>query len=312
MPDYKFTRISKNLYDKIKELYKLSFSLIESEQYIENKYDTSMFGLRDLGYLAEAEDKSPAAYYGIFPITMLYHGLDMLAAQSGDTMTSPYHQKKGLFTQLAKETYKLAADNKIKLVYGFPNENSYPGFKDKLDWKFTGLLQNYSIVNNTIPLCEVSYKYPLFLNIFRHYTALRLSKFKLPPDEDNILTINTEQNGVKKDNNFLEYKMRSPDVYFININNFNLLIKVNNHLQIGSVAKFGKDRLPDFSNTVKRLGVLLGCRQTIFAVSKNYWLNDYLKTTLKPSDGMPIGFYVIDESLKIEDFAFTLADFDTF
>jgi hypothetical protein len=90
------------------------------------------------------------------------------------------------------------------------------------------------------------------------------------------------------------------------------LIKVNNHLQIGAVAKFEESTLVSFIDTVKKIGVMLGCRRTIFAMSRNYWLNDLIKTKIPVSEGMPIGFYVIDKSLVIEDLAFTLADFDTF
>jgi hypothetical protein len=271
-----------------------------------------MFGLRDIGVLAEAQDGSPAAYYGVFPSIMSYHGQDILAAQSGDTMTSPHHQKKGLFTQLAKETYKLAAENKVSLVYGFPNENSYPGFKNKLDWQFTGVLQNYSIINPTIPLCEVTYKYKAFQNLYHSYVRYRLSNLILINNEENISNLDTESSGVKKDLRFLEYKMLSPDVYFIRINGFILLIKVNNHLQIGAIARFEKNKLPEFIHTIKKLGTILGCRRTIFALSKNYWLNDYMQSTLPATEGMPIGFFVIDQSIKIEDFSFCLADFDTF
>ena len=102
MSEYKLTRINPSLYRRIKELHLLAFASNETEENIQNKYDTSTFGLKDIGLLAEAQDGSPAAYYGVFPIKMSYHGQDILAAQSGDTMTSPLHQKKGLFTQLAK------------------------------------------------------------------------------------------------------------------------------------------------------------------------------------------------------------------
>ena len=271
-----------------------------------------MFGLSDTGVYAEAQDGAPAAYYGVFPVSMSYHGQTILGAQSGDTMTSPFHQKKGLFTQLAKETYKLAADNKVRLVFGFPNQNSYPGFKNKLDWQFTGFLQNYTITNSTIPLCELAGKYKALENIYRSYVHTRISKYQLDPTEANISTINTEASGVKKDKAFFEYKMKSPDVYFVRIDSFTLLIKVNNHLQIGAVAKFDKSKLSDFFKAIKKLANVLGCRKTIFIHSKNYWLNDVLQTALPATEGMPIGFYVIDNSIRIEDFSFSLADFDTF
>ena len=312
MSEYRFTRINKDLYPKIKSLYKLSFGIEETLEQLEKKYDTSVFGLRDIGVLAEAQDSSPAAYYGVFPIRMSYRGQEILAAQSGDTMTSPLHQKKGLFIQLAKETYKLAAENKVTLVYGFPNENSYPGFKNKLEWQFTGLIQNYSITNPTLPLSEIAYKYNSFQNTYRAYARMRLSKYMVALNEENANKINADDTGVTKDIRFVEYKMRSPDVYLINVNGFIFLIKANNHLQIGATARFEKKQLPHFIETVKNLGTLLGCSRTVFDISKNYWLNEFLNESLTATEGMSIGFYRIDKSLKLEEFAFTLADFDTF
>jgi len=46
-----------------------------------------------------------------------------------NTATHPEHQKKGLFSKTAKMTYELAAKKGYFAVYGFPNNNSLPGFK---------------------------------------------------------------------------------------------------------------------------------------------------------------------------------------
>lgn len=52
-----------------------------------------------------------------------------------DTMVHPDYRGQGMFTTLAKEAYKLAAERGIHFIYGFPNENSRHGFITKLDWR---------------------------------------------------------------------------------------------------------------------------------------------------------------------------------
>src|SRR4030095_10457568 len=146
MPEeYTFERISASrLYD-IKLLYLDSFGEDVSMDFVEKKYDTSAFGVRDIGYIAYDNVGIPAAYYGVFPCRALVRGNVYLTAQSGDTMTHPNHRGKGLFVKLAKMTYELAKENGIKFVFGFPNDNSLPGFVKKLGWKCDENLNVYNI-----------------------------------------------------------------------------------------------------------------------------------------------------------------------
>src|SRR6185295_4439504 len=78
---------------------------------------------------------SPAAFYGVFPVLVLISGKEVLAAQSGDTMTHRDHQKKGLFIKLAQRTFETCREKGIELVFGLPNSNSYHGFTKKLNWQ---------------------------------------------------------------------------------------------------------------------------------------------------------------------------------
>lgn len=312
MKEYQFVRIGSGDYDKIQLLYSTAFNQKESLQYIENKYDTSMFGLRDVGFLALTADGSPAAYYGVFPLRLCYRGSELSGAQSGDTMTSPAHQKKGLFTQLAKASYQLAEENGVKIVFGFPNENSYPGFKNKLAWQFTGRMNNYVIINNTLPFCELVYKYMALGHLYRAFVHKSLVQYLLPVNEENMRLLDTIESGVKKDLHFASYKMKSPDIYLLRYDGFTMFVKVSNHLQIGAVSLFEKTQSTAFIAAVKKLGKMLGCGKTILSLSNNHWLHACLQGCLPATEGMPVGFYTIAPGLELKEFAFCLADFDTF
>jgi hypothetical protein len=61
-------------------------------------------------------------------------GSRIIAGQSCDTMVRADQRNKKLFIRLAEENYARAANEGMKIVFGFPNRDSYPGFLRKLGW----------------------------------------------------------------------------------------------------------------------------------------------------------------------------------
>ena len=312
---YQSERINKSLFPKIKHLYLTCFDTEVSEADLQKKYDTSLFGLSNVGYLASAEENNDAAaYYGVFPIVLTYDNKDILVAQSGDTMTSPNHQKKGLFIRLANETYSMAEELGIHFVFGFPNENSYPGFKHKLDWQFTGFMQKYSIKVPTLPLCEFSSRFKIFSPLYKRYVKARLKKYQVSLKETDLSIFNYSDGNslVKKDLNFFEYKQAKGESYLIKFKGFFLFVKADDHLVIGDVGVIDRDKGQKLVDTLKLLARKLGCRKIIINVSENHWLNTILSEYFQAEEGLPIGFRMFDDSINPENIQFIGADFDTF
>lgn len=84
----------------------------------------------------EARRESPlAAVYAMTPRRFLVDGRSVLGAVSLDTLTDAGYRKRGLFVHLAKVGYGAAVKEGLNFVYGFPNENSMPGFIKHLGWK---------------------------------------------------------------------------------------------------------------------------------------------------------------------------------
>lgn len=310
---YSIHQLTKESYNQIIFLLKKTFKISKSIKNISDKYDTEIFGKSTIGFIAKDEFNSPAAYYGVFPVVLDYFGKDYLVAQSGETMTSPEHQKKGLFTRLAKETYKKSKEEGIELVFGFPNENSAPGFTKKLDWVFNGYMQKFSIKINTLPLCEIATKLSFLRGGYRLFVKTRIKKYTLKLNSINISNFSFNANAyVKKDLRYFEYKLRNKDNFLVKINNFKMLIKVESHLKIGVVEFFEKSEFNSFITTVIKLAKKLGCGKVIFLMSSNYWLFDYLKDEYKVNESLPIGFYQINQDIDYTLIQFTQADYDTF
>jgi GNAT superfamily N-acetyltransferase len=76
--------------------------------------------------------------YTVWPAMLAIGGAEMLGAQSMDTMTDPDWQGRGIFTALARACFDMAAARGFRILYGFPNPLSYPGFVRKLGWTHTG------------------------------------------------------------------------------------------------------------------------------------------------------------------------------
>lgn len=311
---YKFIKINQDTYPRLKELYFLSFGINTSISYLRKKYDTSAFGLSHVGFIALSENGETAANYCVFPVILHYESKNLLVAQSGDTMTAPKHQKKGLFIQLANKTYSLAEELGICLIFGFPNENSYPGFKNKLNWEFHGNMQRFIIKKNVPPICELSSKFKLLSKYYDSYVNKKLKKYKVDVNSINLEIFNYTKNKglIKKDRHFFNYKQNQKKNYLISINGFFIYLKAGPHLIIGDIGKIEKDDGPKLIKTLNQLAVLLLCRKVIIDVSKNHWLYEILIDFILPINSLPIGFRHLNEDISVEKIQFVGADYDTF
>jgi hypothetical protein len=86
------------------------------------------------------DKKKVVGHYAMIPMPFLQDGTRYVGYLSMTTMVHPSYRKFGLFLELASLAYSQAIPETF--VYGFPNSNSAPGFKKRLDWKIS---DNYQI-----------------------------------------------------------------------------------------------------------------------------------------------------------------------
>lgn len=84
-------------------------------------------------------------HYAVTPTLLWVKGKLHRAAFSMTTMTHPDYWGRGIFTELASEAYCYCKQSRIKVVFGFPNENSYHGFTQKLGWYGFGRVKGWAI-----------------------------------------------------------------------------------------------------------------------------------------------------------------------
>jgi hypothetical protein len=103
------------------------------------KYSDNPFGPSVVWVGADlADEKKLGGQYAVIPTDLIIGGTRVPAAQSVDTMTHPNYARQGMFTELARRTYATCAERGVQVVFGFPNDNSYPGFVKSLSFRNIG------------------------------------------------------------------------------------------------------------------------------------------------------------------------------
>ena len=156
--EFNIKRLTEFDYPVIKKMYRECFNLKVQMSEIERLFSQA------IGYIAFTNSGDPAAYYGVFRWD-LYGDR---AAQSGATMTRVKYRGRGLFTTLANRCYEACKEEGIEYVFGFPNENSYPGFV-KLRWKWHGNMWKFTIKNKVFPLVELLSMNSVTRNWYKNY-----------------------------------------------------------------------------------------------------------------------------------------------
>jgi hypothetical protein len=80
------------------------------------------------------EGDALVGHYAVIPMPLVSNSCRRNAYLSMTTMVATTHRKLGLFSELAQATYGMAMDCGADFIMGFPNQNSAPGFRKRLNW----------------------------------------------------------------------------------------------------------------------------------------------------------------------------------
>ncbi len=313
LKDYRIERLSKQNLFNLVGLYKDCFNLKVGLDFLGKKYNTQAFGASYVGYLAfPVNSNAPAAYYGVFPMLCKKKGELFLVAQSGDTMTHPAHQGKGLFVHLANATYELAKNEGIKFVFGFPNKNSYPGFIKKLNWQHYGDINNYVIKTGTLPFDKLAKKIPIVKWIFDKYVDLKLRKIGVSQAISNSIEFQSGSLGYVMHNSiFFDYKTYYKN-YRINLNGTKCVVRTDGRLWVGDIDNCSKDQFFRAIESLLILAKKLGCSSLQLSLFNGLTYDGYLKEKYPVFNTSPVGAITFNPSIKPEEFVFQALDFDTY
>ena len=312
MNRYSFKKLDANCIQDLIPIYADAFGIEVSVDFLHAKQNTSFTGLEHVGFIAYDEQNQPAAFYGVYPCLLEYRGEKYLVAQSGDTMTHSKHVGKGLFTQLAQKTYEYCKENGFHLVYGFPNENSFPGFVKRLGWSHFDDMTPYLVRVKCIPWIRLknSFKLPQALHDkWCNFVLNRLKKGQ--PFKSSASAFETPV--VDHSAELFAYKTYSKN-YLVQLNGMNLWLKFDDtFLQIGDFETGSEAAFEQTIKRLKRLAFFLGLPHLRFQTSSSTEGERLFQKYGIPMEiNYPVGGINFTNTIPLEKLKFTGADNDTF
>lgn len=306
--EYDIKRFTLDSYSQMAELFRSAFEVEISQQTFLKKFDTKILGHNLIGFLAiHKKTGEPAAFYGVFPVTVLINGNKVMAAQSGSTMTHKAHQKKGLFLYLARQTLTICQEKNISFLFGQPNQSTIHGFI-KMGWKHVDDIRYFDLRQKikTVPIPK------LFMRLGAHRQYLYFARKLLFPYRASVTdftsTFNCSYGRIARNKNYMAYK-KSSDKIFIKIEGAVFWVKLTDILWIGDINDY--DQVTErVMKRLKRLAYLLGFNTIRFHFNTSLEAPAFLKT-FKPMSAEPSCFYYFPNDEAGTNLLLTGADFDT-
>lgn len=291
-------------------LFEASFSKPQSVDEARRKFATKAFGAEFVGQLAIAPNGELAAYYGVFPVQMRVGDETFTAAQSGDTMTHPDHRKQGLFIRLAEETYRLAYDEGVKLVFGFPNDNSLPGFQRHLNWTFLPQMHGGEIrANRRMGWSRLWSLKPGGRERAAKRVIERLASIAISDRDEHF---DGYLDGIVRDASYLDYKSINSNSMVVRSGDLTVWLVPGTRLSIGAFREERTMSAQTLEAHFQELLYFCGAKSARFCFSQDSEALARLREFCDVRATTQVGFRVLDPSLQVEQLYFCRGDFDYF
>ncbi|HEY0611386.1 MAG TPA: GNAT family N-acetyltransferase, partial [Chitinophaga sp.] len=239
-----------------------------------------------------------------------YAGRSILAAQSADTMTHPGHRYKGMFAELSRLTFALCREAGLRLVFGFPNQHSYPG-AIRMGWKETGTMSLFVVRISALPLASLSIRWPFMKGWYQRYQHNVIARYASPLPGVHNTVLTGDAAGVQRSGPYLAYKKYNA-TQVLQIGEAKIWIKMGPMLLIGDMEQVDENNFDNVMHTLKGICHRLGIRQLAFHISQDTDLHRLWSARYKAIPSYPVLFQDFGAELPLEKIKFTFADIDIF
>ncbi len=312
--EYYFEKLTENRIDDLLILFNVVFNSFPSKEEIYNKHYHCQGKHKFVGHIAyDKRTNSPVAFHCVFPMFAFYKGQRIVVAQTGDIMTHPHHQKKGLFFHLAKKTHQFCMENDIKMIFAFPNTLSYPLFIKHLGFKAANQLLNITLFENKFEICRFSQKSKMISRAHNLYVKFILSFVsKGDPFPNSNAVLSQDYSYIIHDEEYHKWKTSSSN-FFIKIKGVSIWISLSqNQIAIGDIKLINEKDLPTVIKRLKALTFLLGFRFLSIGGSDQSYIINLLKGKYLDLPSYNPVFLDLSNSIDHSNFLFLNSDVDVF
>ena len=308
--EYSIIRLSKQNIKHLAQLHAQVYSTKVSEDYFKKKYNTAYTGIENVGFLVYNKNDKPVAFYGVVPCFIKFENELILVAQSTDTMTHPEYRYQGMFVELSTMTFDLCKKLNIRLVFGFPNENSYHGAVTKLGWIETERMNLFTIDVKSLPLHSFLKKIKLrkLYNLYCHYI---LKKWSVPLNGVDNSVLQDGFTGVDRNENYLLYKTYT-STKVLKIDDCKIWISNRNNLLIGDIEGMNQNNFTGVIHQLKNMAKKIGVKKIQFLCCEETKLDKIFASGYKSEKSFPVLFQNFGSPVSLNKMKFTFADIDIF
>ena len=308
--EFTVERLTKEGLKDLESLYGEVYGRSAPKDYFTIKYNSEYTGHEFLGFIAYNKDRIPVAYYGVIPCFLQCGGEKIIAAQSADTMTHPEFRYKGMFVELSNITFDLCKQVGIRLIFGFPNQNSYHGAVHKLGWKMTDTMECFIIPVNTLPVARLSLKTKATSFLYQSYRQRIIGKYKRSEGLIPNSVINDGFCGLHRNIDYEQTKNYHQRAV-LKFEGGTAWCKISDELTIGDL-NIVQCEFESLIRELKAMAAKLGIRQMQFHTSTGTSLHALFAAKYQAIPSFPVLFQQFDEQINISNIKFTLADIDIF
>lgn len=312
MDTYNFKKLTNENIVDLLSIYRNAFGVDIDVAFLKKKQQVDFLSENYLGFIAYDKNNQPSAFYGVYPCLLIYRKKKFLAAQSGDTMTHSDHSGKGLFTKLALETYQYCRENGFHCIFGFPNENSFPGFIKRLGWSHFDDMVPYLIRVKCLSWIRIKNTLKLPQKIHSSWCRFILKTKKAGvPFQSSCLESSTPVIDHSKD--FFQYKTYGEN-FLIKVCGKSVWLKFDDSfLFIGDIERCEEKDFVKVITGLKKIAFIMGLPHLRFHASSETWGSAMFQKYGKPMEvKYPVGGINFTNEIPLELLKFTGSDNDTF
>ena len=128
-------------FDAIRKLYRVVWGHQRPIEYDRWKYSSFVRGASQISIATV--NKDIVSVFMLAPISLGIGSDIVLGGVAMDVMSHPEYRGTTVFIEAGKYCVKKAEEQGFRVLYGFPNTNSFPGFVKRLNWDHSGDINHW-------------------------------------------------------------------------------------------------------------------------------------------------------------------------